>query len=99
MLEESGADVVIPVTSHGYEPFHAVYRRATCLPVVQAALLDGEIRATAWFDKVKLREFTTSMILEIDQRGGSFVNVNTPEELSSLERRILNGEMTKISDG
>jgi molybdopterin-guanine dinucleotide biosynthesis protein A len=99
MLEESGADIVIPVTSHGYEPFHAVYRRATCLPIVQAALLDGEIRATAWFDKVKLCEFTPPMILEVDQRGGSFVNVNTPEELSSLERRILNGEMTKISDG
>jgi molybdopterin-guanine dinucleotide biosynthesis protein A len=97
-LEESGADVAVPVTSHGYEPFHAVYRRATCLSVVQAALLDGEIRATSWYDKRKIYEFTSAMILEIDQRGGSFVNVNTPEELSIMERRILNGEMTKISD-
>ena len=96
-LEASGADIAVPVTSHGYEPFHAVYRRATCLPVVQAALLDGETRATSWFDKVKLVEFTSEMTLAADQRGGSFVNVNTPEELAAIERRILNGEMTKRS--
>jgi molybdopterin-guanine dinucleotide biosynthesis protein A len=97
-LVENGADVAVPVTSHGYEPFHAVYRRATCLPAVQAALLDGEVRATAWYDKVRVHEFSSAMILAVDQRGGSFVNVNTPEELSRIERRILNGEMTKMSD-
>jgi molybdopterin-guanine dinucleotide biosynthesis protein A len=97
-LEKSGADVAVPVTSHGYEPFHAVYRRATCLPVVQAALLDGETRATSWYGKKKIYEFTPEMILEADQRGGAFVNVNTPEELSTMERRILDGGMTKISD-
>ncbi|MDR0346930.1 MAG: molybdenum cofactor guanylyltransferase [Coriobacteriales bacterium] len=97
-LEESGADIAIPVTSHGYEPFHAVYRRTTCLPVVQAMLLDGEIRATSWFDRMKLYEFTPAMIFEIDRRGGSFVNVNTPEELSALERRVLSGEIKKKGD-
>ena len=97
-LEQSGADVAVPRTSHGYEPFHAVYRRSTCLPIVQAALLDGETRASIWFDKVRLQEFTPEMILEVDQRGGAFVNVNTPEELAEMERRILDGQMTKISD-
>ena len=97
-LEQSGADVAVPRTSHGYEPFHAVYRRSTCLPIVQAALLDGETRASIWFDKVRLQEFTPEMILEVDQRGGAFVNVNTPEELAEMERRILSGQMTKISD-
>jgi molybdopterin-guanine dinucleotide biosynthesis protein A len=97
-LEASGADIAVPVTSHGYEPFHAVYRRATCLPLAQAALLDGKTRATSWFDKVKLVEFTPEMTLAADQRGGAFVNVNTPEELAAIERRILNGEMTKRSN-
>jgi molybdopterin-guanine dinucleotide biosynthesis protein A len=94
-LEESGADIAIPLTSHGYEPFHAVYRRSTCLPVVQATLLDGEIRATSWFHKMKLHEFTPDMIIEADRRGGSFVNVNTPDELLAMEQRILNGKMTR----
>jgi molybdopterin-guanine dinucleotide biosynthesis protein A len=97
-LEECGADVAVPVTTHGFEPFHAVYRRATCLPVVQAALLEGETRATVWYDKVEVLEFTPAMTLAADQRGGAFVNVNTPEELTTIERRILNGEMTMISD-
>ena len=97
-LEKSGADVAVPVTSHGYEPFHAVYRRSTCLGIVQAALLEGHTRATSWFDQVKVFEFTTEMALEADHRGGAYVNVNTPEELAALELRILQGEMTKISD-
>jgi molybdopterin-guanine dinucleotide biosynthesis protein A len=96
-LEASGADVAVPVTSHGFEPFHAVYRRATCLPVVQAALLEGEKRATAWYDKVKVCEFTPKMVFEVDQESGFFINVNTPEELSDIERRFLSGEMTRIS--
>ena len=97
-LEKSGADVAVPVTSHGYEPFHAVYRRSTCLPVVLKALEEGNTRANCWFDKVKLYEFTPQMVLEADHRGGAFVNVNTPDELFAIENRILCGKMTKISD-
>ncbi|MCL1846760.1 MAG: molybdenum cofactor guanylyltransferase [Coriobacteriia bacterium] len=97
-LEGSGADVAVPVTSHGYEPFHAVYRRETCLPLVQAALLDGQTRATSWYEQARLYEFTPAMALEADHRGGAFVNVNTPEELIAMERRIMAGAMTKISD-
>ena len=97
-LEQSGADAAVPVTSHGYEPFHAVYRRSTCLPLVQAALLDGDTRATCWYERARIVEFTPDMVLDADQRGGAFVNVNTPEELIAMECRILNGEMTKISD-
>jgi len=98
-LEMSGADVAVPVTSHGYEPFHAVYRRSTCLPIVEAAILEGNTRANSWFDRVRIHEFTHEMVLEADQRGGAFVNVNTPEELFAIEKRILSGKMTKISDG
>ena len=97
-LEKSGADVAVPVTSHGYEPFHAVYRRSTCLPMVLAALEEGNTRANCWFDKVQLYEFTPQMVLEADQRGGAFVNVNTPDELFAIENRILTGKMTKVSD-
>ena len=98
-LEKTGADVAMPVTSHGYEPFHAVYRRSTCLPAVKEALEKGNSRATCWLENVNLYEFTPKMVLEADQRGGAFVNVNTPEELLAMEKRILAGAMTKISDG
>lgn len=94
-----GVDLVVPKTSHGYEPFHAVYRRSTCLPFVKEALDAGEVRATSWFDKAKLVEFSADDVLAADPRGGSFINVNTPEELDSIERRYRAGQITMICDG
>ena len=96
LLLDTGADVVIPTTSHGYEPFHAVYRRETCLPLVQEALDAGKTKATCWFDKARVTELSHEEVLAIDPRGGSFTNVNTPDDLEHIEQRVLSGEMTKI---
>jgi len=96
VLLETGADLVVPKTTHGYEPFHAVYSRDTCLALVKEALDAGETRATSWYDRAKIVEFSQADVLAADPRGGSFVNVNTPEELHHIEERILAGEMTKI---
>ena len=98
VLLDTKADLVIPRTSHGYEPFHAVYRRDTCLEFVKEALDKGETRAIGWYHRAKVVEFTQEDVLAADPRGGSFINVNTPDELKNLEERILAGEMTKISD-
>lgn len=97
-LELSGADAAVPRTSHGYEPFHAVYRREACLPMIKAALDQGQTRATVWFEQANMIEFTPAMVLHADPRGGSFVNVNTPQELADMELRILNETMTKIAN-
>jgi molybdopterin-guanine dinucleotide biosynthesis protein A len=97
-LIAEGADAAVPRTSHGFEPFHAVYRRETCLPAIKAALDRGETKANSWYDDVKLIEFTSEMVLEADPRGGAFINVNTPDELAAVESRIMSGEITKLSD-
>ncbi len=96
-LIDSGADVAVPATKHGYEPFHAVYRRDTCLTFVKEALDAGETRATSWFNKAQIVEFSPEDVLAADPRGGSFVNVNTPAELEHIEQRVLAGEMTMVS--
>ena len=90
-LKREGADIAVPKTQYGYEPFHGVYRRKTCLPAVLAALQAGETRATSWFENVKRVEFTPDMIAEIEPRGGCFINTNTPEELAAMERKIVEG--------
>ena len=95
-LLDTGADAVVPYTSHGYEPFHAVYQRETCLAFIKEALDAGETRATSWYNKAKIVQFSHDDVLAADPRGGSFVNVNTPEELAHIEQRIMLGEMTKI---
>ena len=87
-MQESGADVVVPVNTHGYEPFHALYRRETCLPHFNALISAGEKRAQALFDKVNVREFSQSEVLAAEPMGGCFVNANTPEELHALEAFI-----------
>jgi molybdopterin-guanine dinucleotide biosynthesis protein A len=88
-LEESGADAAVPTTDRGWEPFHAVYRRASCLPVIHATLLGGKRRATGWYDQVRLLAFTPDRVQRAAGRTDPFINVNTPEELAALERSIL----------
>ncbi len=90
-LKRENADVAVPRTKFGYEPFHGVYRRKTCLPAVLDALHNGETKATCWFDRVNVVEFSTEDVGRVEPRGGCFVNVNTPEELSSAEGKILEG--------
>lgn len=94
-LEDSGADVAVPKTKFGYEPFHAVYRRATCLPAIAAAVQAGEVKASSFFGDVRLCEFDSDMVAAAEPRGGCFVNVNTPEELADVERTIIEGGMSE----
>lgn len=92
MMEE-GSDVAVPRTQHGFEPFHAVYRRSTCLPIIYDAVEAGEIKANGWFDRVRMTQFGPEAIAKAEPRGGCFINVNTPEELAEAEQKILNGTM------
>lgn len=88
-MNESGADVVVPVNKHGFEPFHAMYRRMGCLPAVRAALDRGERRAQGFFADVNVCEFPQERVLEVEPMGGCFINANTPEELRAIEETIL----------
>jgi molybdopterin-guanine dinucleotide biosynthesis protein A len=78
-------DLVIPHSGEGLEPFHAVYRRESCLPAIQAALQAGKWRVDAWFSQVKVQILQREDILPYDPLGLCFQNVNTPEELQAAE--------------
>lgn len=90
-MAETGADVVVPVNQHGYEPFHAMYRRSGCLGAVRRALDRGEKRAQSFFDddEVTVLEFAQERVLEVEPRGGCFINANTPDELKRLQDAYL----------
>lgn len=85
VLIGESADVVLPATEQGMEPLHAVYRRAVCLPAVEAVLDEGQRRMIAWFDRVKVRVLSSAEIEAIDPERRAFMNVNTPEELVQAE--------------
>jgi molybdopterin-guanine dinucleotide biosynthesis protein A len=88
-LIESGKDIAVPRLDGGLEPFHAVYRRQTCLPHIQAALEADKWRADAWFAKVGLCFFDQPELLSFDPDLLCFSNVNTPEELAAAEQLAL----------
>ena len=90
-MTETGADAVVPVNKHGYEPFHASYRKETCLAAVKRALADGKSRVQSIFQDSDIRviEFPQSKVVEVEPRGGCFINTNTPEELAHIEKTYL----------
>ena len=88
-LSVTQADVVVPVNKHGFEPFHAVYRRDVCLDAVRRHLEQGDTRSQSFFGDVNVQEFPMSRVLAAEPRGGCFINVNTPEELAAVERYCI----------
>ncbi len=85
LLDQTGADVVIPRSEFGYEPLHAVYRREICLGPVRAALDAGNLRMVSWFSDVKVRVMELDELRLYDPDLRAFLNVNTPEEFVRAE--------------
>lgn len=90
-MTETGADAVVPVNKHGYEPFHAAYRKDSCLRAVKNALKEGKSRVQSIFQDpdIVTIEFGQDKVLEVEPRGGCFINTNTPEELEHIQKTYL----------
>jgi molybdopterin-guanine dinucleotide biosynthesis protein A len=86
---ETNSDVAIPETSSGLEPFHAVYRRSTCLEPVKSALDAGKWRVDAWFYQIKLLALTSEEMRLYDPHLVSFWNVNTSEDLLHAQKMAI----------
>ncbi len=80
------ADVALPASAEGREPFHAVYRRLTCLPPILQAMQSGKWRVNSWFNQVQLYSMRSDEIRQYDPEGLCFWNVNTPEELEAAQQ-------------
>jgi len=85
LLVEEEADVVIGKSGEGYEPLHAIYRRATCLPAIEQSIAADQWKVIAWFPQVKVRVLTREEIHSADPGGLAFWNVNTPDEFAKAE--------------
>jgi molybdopterin-guanine dinucleotide biosynthesis protein A len=85
LLLTGSADVVIPESSNGLEPLHAVYRREACLPFVQEAILHDQRRLIGWFERVNVHVLTLSEVAKFDPDNLAFININTPDDLKWAE--------------
>src|SRR5688572_9252602 len=84
LMVQEEADVIIVKTGQGYEPLHALYRRATCLPAIEAAIDADQWKVTSWFPQVKVHE-----VKDFDPL--CFWNLNTPEEFAKAEDKVRSG--------
>lgn len=91
-LIDGDFDIVIPRSPQGLEPFHAVYRRAVCLPHILSEIQKGKRRVDSWFHAVRVCQFSWEEVLQVDPSGRAFLNTNTPEELSAAEQVALEEE-------
>lgn len=87
LMVEEEADVVIAKTEAGYEPFHALYRRETCLPAIESAMDADQWKVIAWFPQVKVRILSPAEVKAFDPSDLCFWNLNTLEEFIEAEKR------------
>ncbi len=76
-------DLVLPVSSNGHEPLHALYSK-TCLPAIERVLNAGHKRIMHFFDQVRVTEIPAGELQKADPQERSFININTPEEYYKL---------------
>jgi len=85
LLTSGNFDAVIPRTAGGTEPFHAVYRRQTCLSYVEQVIQEDKWRVDAWYARANVRLLSPEETRPYDPDGLAFWNVNTPEDLAEAE--------------
>jgi molybdopterin-guanine dinucleotide biosynthesis protein A len=89
LLADEQVDVAMAETQGGLEPMHAVYRRSTCLPVIESAMQAGLWKAIGWLPQVRVRVLTARELERCDPQGLAFLNVNTPQQFAEAERLAL----------
>jgi molybdopterin-guanine dinucleotide biosynthesis protein A len=75
------ADVVIPRVGDQLETMHATYRK-TCLPHMEAQLLEGRLKIIGFFPNVTVLEVSEAEVRRHADPAVVFMNVNTPAELA-----------------
>ncbi|MGN0262410.1 MAG: molybdopterin-guanine dinucleotide biosynthesis protein B [Eggerthellaceae bacterium] len=85
MLRDSRDDVCIPCDGDAIEPFHALYRRETCLTVCERAVSQGRMRPRSLLDGLQVATIDRAPFVAANPRTHCFVNANTPEELAAIE--------------
>ena len=78
-------DVVVPRTKDGLEPLHAIYSK-NCLDPIRKIMERKQFKVLDFYPMVKVNIVEESEFRSLDPASESFLNVNTPEELSLLKK-------------
>ena len=87
--QDKKSDAAIPASPRGLEPLHAIFRKESCLPIIQESFLAGEMELIKWVKKLNLDVLEKEEVWKIDPKYSMFVNVNTPKEFSRAQQFSL----------
>jgi molybdopterin-guanine dinucleotide biosynthesis protein A len=73
-------DVVVPEKEAGLEPLHAIYS-SRCLPHIKKMVDRQELQVISFFHAVRVYRLSSEEIEQLDPRGLSFFNINTPDDM------------------
>ncbi len=80
-----GEDVIVPRTSDGLQPLHAIYSK-NCLKPMRKIIEQGKYKIIDFYHLVRVKIVEENDFLTLDPLRESFINVNTPEELVSIRK-------------
>jgi len=88
MIERSPeGDVIIPRTSDGLHPLHAIYAK-NCRKPIEALLSTGDLKIIDFFPEVTVIYLSEGEILQYDPLLRSLINVNTEDDLRRAEKLL-----------
>ena len=77
--------MIVPRTKDGLQPLHAIYSK-NCLDPIKKIIEKGKYKIIDFYSMVKVKIVEENDFIFLDPFRESFINVNTPEELFSIER-------------
>jgi molybdopterin-guanine dinucleotide biosynthesis protein A len=80
-----GDDVIVPRTEDGLQPLHAIYSK-NCLEPIKKIIEEGKYKILDFYSMVKVKIIKEDDFILLDPYRESFINVNTPIELLSIQR-------------
>ncbi len=83
-------DVIIPRTSDGLQPLHAIYSKACLLPI-ENLITKGNLKIVDFFREITVVYISEREVLTYDPRLISLMNINTREDLRHAENVLTHG--------
>jgi len=84
MVSKAGNfDAVVPLSSDGLEPLHAIYSKR-CIRHIETQLESDDLKITNFYPKVRVKEISHHEILSFDPKSSLFLNINTTEDMEKV---------------
>lgn len=81
-----GYDVIVPRTTDGLQPLHAIYSK-NCLGPIKKVIEQEKFKIIDIYPMVNVKIIEDEEFKYLDPMGESFININTPEELLYIMKR------------